>query len=513
MSSRKRNANRDYMIESDDEEFNDNESNNDDDDDNDNVKNKKNDDSDSGSDTEDETVDAKRIRLAREYLDKIKKGDDEDNDKDNNDDTSTSYESTSDEDDDDSDTDHVGKRLAKDRLVKEGTYNLKIADKIQSELDIENVNKISYWSKNAHDLSPTCINLNTSGSYAYSGSKDHSVIMWDVERQCVNGVVLPQWKKNKKRWDVNNNDSDEESVPRNNGEVLAVASSDDGRYLATGGRDSLVKIFDIRLVDKSCNDKALVHTFKGHKKAITCLSFRANTLQLFSGSNDRTIRHYNLEQNFQYIETLYGHQENITSISCYNKNIPISTSRDRTVRAWKLNQETHCIYRGGKNIYSSDCITHVNHYGWFITGHENGCINLWNMSRKKPVGYAWHHDNSQGKGIAGTEKEIVSCNVLKGSDLGITGSYDGYLKLWKLRTGKKSADRGIDSIGSIPIKGYINAIAIESKKAKFCLVAVGQEHRLGRWNRVKGAKNRIGIVPLRNANTSDQNATTTSDQD
>jgi len=205
----------------------------------------------------------------------------------------------------------------------------------------------------------------------------------------------------------------------------------------------------------------------------------------------RCARHYNLEQN-AYIETLYGHQQGVTSISCHHKDTPITTSRDRTVRAWKLTQETHFIYRGGKSMTAADCGSVVNN-SWFMTGHDNGCVHLWCLDRKKPVGAGWHEEG----------KEVVSCDVFGGSDFGVSGSYDGFLKLWKLRTGRTSAERGIDSIGSIPVKGYVNGIAI-GPKAKFCLVATGQEHRLGRWNRVKGAKNRIGIIPLR-SNTSDQN--------
>ena len=33
---------------------------------------------------------------------------------------------------------------------------------------------------------------------------------------------------------------------------------------------------------------------------------------------------------------------------------------------------------------------------------------------------------------------------------------------------------------------------------KFCVAAVGQEHRLGRWDRVPRAKNRFAIIQLTN---------------
>jgi hypothetical protein len=65
----------------------------------------------------------------------------------------------------------------------------------------------------------------------------------------------------------------------------------------------------------------------------------------------------------------------------------------------------------------------------------------------------------------------------------------------KVNTGTTLEERGLEPIGDIPLHGYINAIDI-GPKAKFCVVAVGQEPRLGRWNRVAKAKNRLAIIKL-----------------
>ncbi len=65
----------------------------------------------------------------------------------------------------------------------------------------------------------------------------------------------------------------------------------------------------------------------------------------------------------------------------------------------------------------------------------------------------------------------------------------------KVSTGDKASDRSIKEIAKVPVFGFVNDIAI-GPKAKFCVAAVGQEPRLGRWERVSGSKNRFTIVKL-----------------
>jgi hypothetical protein len=62
--------------------------------------------------------------------------------------------------------------------------------------------------------------------------------------------------------------------------------------------------------------------------------------------------------------------------------------------------------------------------------------------------------------------------------------------------GQTLDSRGLEPLNQIPLLGFVNGIAI-GPKARFCVVAVGQEPRLGRWNRIAKAKNRFGIVRLR----------------
>lgn len=74
------------------------------------------------------------------------------------------------------------------------------------------------------------------------------------------------------------------------------------------------------------------------------------------------------------------------------------------------------------------------------------------------------------------------------------------IRLLQVKTGATLDERGLEPLSQVPVHGFINDIDI-GPKAKFCVAAIGQEPRLGRWNRVAKAKNRVAIVKLRREDT------------
>mmetsp|Transcript_14312 Transcript_14312/g.26802 ORF Transcript_14312/g.26802 Transcript_14312/m.26802 type:complete len:550 (+) Transcript_14312:160-1809(+) len=465
-------------------------------------------DSDDEEIEEEETLDAKKIRLAREYLRKLEAGGDGD---DASGRSSTSEENdSSSEDEDETEHDRIGIKLQRERLKREGTLERAVAEKVKASIhhsrqSLQSVSKdaaetsttatiqAKEWINaghvrllRGHDLTPTCVALQSNGERAISGSKDHSVIIWDVEDQRRSFTMCLPWKKESAE--------EKEATSRTMGQVLSVACSDDGRYAAVGRRDSSVCIYDIRVnnLKKPSSSGTLVKTFTGHKGPVTSLSFRTQSLQLFSGSDDRCIRHYNLNE-MMYLETLYGHQFGVTGVDCHKKERPISVGRDRTARAWKIAEDTHLIFRGGAKVASADSVR-VMKDDWFLTGHEDGHLGLWMTEKKRAV---CSIDQAHGC-VGNVGRSICALGSLRGSDLAISGSYDGFLRLWKVSMGQTLDMRGMEPLEEIPLTGYVNGIAV-GPKARFCVVAVGQEHRLGRWNRIAGAKNRFGIVQLRSS--------------
>ncbi|KAH9817652.1 WD40-repeat-containing domain protein [Melampsora americana] len=330
------------------------------------------------------------------------------------------------------------------------------------------------------------------------------------------------------------------------GEVLTIDISDDGTLLASGGKDKLLGVWDLTNQEKDGNleIKKWKAGIRGHKDLISSVSFRSGTSTLYTASYDRMIKVYNLDS-LTYSETLFGHQDQIQCISALNKETLVSAGgRDRTCRYWKILDESQLVFRGGGNSKlrdlidgagldedeeedvekvelrkkkveestrrfvegSIDCVCMIDDH-MFLSGGDSGSISLWSTHKKKAI-FTQTLAHGTEKEIINEETQetiikprwITSISSLGFSDLFCSGSWDGNLKVWKLIKGKgKYEIRKFELIKEIGIGiGMINSIDMILHKRSNesdengiigIGVGIGQEHRLGRWKKIKEAKN------------------------
>ena len=131
---------------------------------------------------------------------------------------------------------------------------------------------------------------------------------------------------------------------------------------------------------------------------------------------------------------------------------------------------------------------------------------MWGVTKKKPFCTI---KNAHGEDPSNNEPRwISSLATLRNTDLVVSGSHDGYVRLWKSDPGRRRISQiGAINLGSIlhpeddrenaeePAGGFVNSVAIHPNK-KALIVGLGQEHRLGRWWRYKKPRNGILVIGL-----------------
>ena len=142
-----------------------------------------------------------------------------------------------------------------------------------------------------------------------SGSGDHTLRAWDVTT-------------GRQRWqhDVGDN-------------VLTVAlPSPNPHFIAyAGGPDN----FDIRM--RYSDDGDWRGSVSGHTAFVNNLAFKPNSYLLASGSNDNTVRIWDVgdNNNLRHVRTLRGHTDHIRSVAWSPDGRTLaSASKDGTVRLW-----------------------------------------------------------------------------------------------------------------------------------------------------------------------------------
>ncbi|KAK3378491.1 WD40-repeat-containing domain protein [Podospora didyma] len=495
----------------------------------------------SESENEGETVAEKRLRLAQRYLEKTKKEVEQEEDE---------YAFDAEQ----IDRDLLAERLEEDVAESKG----KIYRELTSELDFGKAAHTQFrWNSASVTSVAVC------APYAYTTTKDGCLTKWRLQ-----DLPKDQWpqttkKKPKKppappkrkpeRVCYSKADpkrTQDKGFRGHTGPILTVKASQDGKYVVTGGIDK-------RLVVHNAEDLTPLRAFTQHRDAVTGLAFRRGTNQLFSCSKDRTVKVWSLDE-LAYVETLFGHQDEIVDIDALAQERCVSVgARDRTARYWKVPEESQLVFRGEagqkkssknaaiasgiepgsiQNEGSMDRVAMLDD-DMFVTGSDNGDLALWSVNRKKalfvlprahgieppltPIEVSAEKEPRPDAIPAPPPRAITALRTIPYSDVILTGSWDGCVRVWKLSEDKKKIQPvgvlGVSSAtpdqeqetsqvvrnGAVEkndndnnnnlVRGIVNDIAIFERGDRgrdgICVVVgTGKEIRLGRWKTIKDGR-------------------------
>ncbi|KAG2366405.1 WD40-repeat-containing domain protein [Suillus spraguei] len=265
-------------------------------------------------------------------------------------------------------------------------------------------------------------------------------------------------------------------------EILSLAVSSDGRYLASGSKDRRVGVWDVEKDE-------WVKGFGGHKDSVSSVAFRKGTQQLYTGSFDRTVKLFDLS-------------------AMDMKTAVTAGARDRTIRFWKIADESHAIreclkedeeHANGMEVDGpkSNKMCRNDDETTFVSGETLGIsICLWNTQKKKPVYiqtlcHGFHEVQSSTEGLVRTPRWITAVASLP-LFRHCFRSWDGDVRFWKLDQKLRSFSLGALDNACWKRKG--TETSHKDIRSACIIVGLGQEHRLGRLS-IKGENDTEPLRP------------------
>lgn len=137
----------------------------------------------------------------------------------------------------------------------------------------------------------------------------------------------------------------------NDAAVTSVAISPNGRFVAAGSLDSVVRLWDVATGN-------LLECLRGHRDSVYSVAFTPDGKGLISGSLDKTLKYWELNlaprgANDKYAKSLFnfiGHKDYVLSVAISDDGQWIvSGSKDRSVQFWDKNGQAQLMLQGHKN--------------------------------------------------------------------------------------------------------------------------------------------------------------------
>ncbi|HEV3142596.1 MAG TPA: protein kinase, partial [Gemmataceae bacterium] len=273
----------------------------------------------------------------------------------------------------------------------------------------------------AHNGPIPALAFSGDGKWLATAGNDMTVKLWSVEHAplvmgLIPGVVSP-FPDLRERV----------TLGGHRGQVRCLAFSPNGKFLATGGSDWTIRLWDLSRWPQSGANPP-VRIISGHTNAVLSLAFSSDGQTLASGSEDRTIRLWDLtdlakRKSTPPSETLTGHTDAVVALafSPDSKTLASGSSlNDQSLRLWdvarrqeraRLKGHTRAVFAVA---FSPDGQT-------LATGSVDQTIRLWDPTtgRERTV-------------LQGHTAQILALAFSPDNRLLASGGSDRVVRLWDL---------------------------------------------------------------------------------
>jgi WD40 repeat protein len=205
--------------------------------------------------------------------------------------------------------------------------------------------------------------------------------------------------------------------------VTSIAVSPNGKFIASGSTDNTIRIWHLRQFLKSNLGKT--RTLTGHAQGswlaqgVRAVAFSADGKILASGGGDKIIKLWDTKT-WQEITTLTGHSDTITSLAFSPTQRTLLSAAGSTIKLWQVDTGDEISFTAP----SAPRVISFNATGeQFACGGLKGVFTLWRVDTREKICTTTLHS-----------EEITSVAFSGDGRFFATSSYDKSIKLWNAKT-------------------------------------------------------------------------------
>lgn len=184
------------------------------------------------------------------------------------------------------------------------------------------------------------------------------------------------------------------------GSIIAIAVSDDGKYLAVADANCAISI-------RNANDDTLIHTLTGHASWVRSIAFSPDSKLLASCGDDQTVQIWALDTG-ECVKTLKGHANRVQSVAFSGDGEWIaSASFDCSVKVWSVGRgDCAATLPHAEAVYA---VAFAPGDLALATACEDHSIAMWELKKRQCVKtYTGHSDRVRSIAFSPDGKSLAS---------------------------------------------------------------------------------------------------------
>jgi WD40 repeat protein/tRNA A-37 threonylcarbamoyl transferase component Bud32/Flp pilus assembly protein TadD len=254
------------------------------------------------------------------------------------------------------------------------------------------------------------------------------------------------------------------TINGNQGLVLSVAVSPDGKYIASGGSSKPIKIWN-------ASTGAELMTLRGHNKGVSTISFSPDGRRIVSGGGmDKTVKIWEWAtgtelrtlQHVQHEESLFTRVE--SRLSPDGKYIA-SSGWDNKIRVWdaETGEELAVLQAGGE---VRGAIAFSPNGKQIVSGNMDKVVRVWDWT-----------SGDEPMILRGHKRVVLAVAFSPDGKRVLSGGYDGTIKIWDTEKG--------DEVMTIDTESYVRQMAVSADGKRIVFVT---RDTIEVWDAITGDK-------------------------